>query len=75
MKKVIEHKMCVLIFYTNLSQTFLILRRIQRDIITNVHTSTCNTRLVLSDFNENLNFLDRFSRNTQISNSMKSCPV
>jgi hypothetical protein len=26
-KKVIEHKMCVLIFSTNLSETFFILRR------------------------------------------------
>ena len=32
-KKVIEHKMCVLIFYTTLSETFLILRRNERGII------------------------------------------
>jgi len=31
-KKVIEHNMCVMVVSTNLSQTFLILRRIQRDI-------------------------------------------
>jgi len=30
-EKVTEHKMCVLIFSANLSETFLILRRIQRD--------------------------------------------
>jgi hypothetical protein len=30
-KKVTEHKMCVLIFFTTLSETFLTLRRIQRD--------------------------------------------
>jgi hypothetical protein len=35
-KQVIEHKMCVLIFSTNLSKELLILRRIQRDIIINV---------------------------------------
>jgi len=32
-ENVTEHKMCVLIFSTNLSQIFLILRRIRRDII------------------------------------------
>ena len=31
--KVIEHKMCVLIFYTNLPETFLILRRTTPDTI------------------------------------------
>ena len=46
-EKVIEHKMCVLIFSTILSETFLILRRTQRDIIINVHTFL----LFLSDFN------------------------
>ena len=35
-EKGIEHKMCVLIFSTTLSETFLILGRIERDI-TNVH--------------------------------------
>jgi len=34
-RKVIEHKTCVLILYIYLSATFLILRRIQRDIIIN----------------------------------------
>ena len=32
--------MCILIFYINLSQTFLILIRIQRDIIINVPRSS-----------------------------------
>jgi len=40
-KRVIEHKMCVLIFSTNLSQTFLILRRINRDMKRNVYWSSC----------------------------------
>ena len=30
-KKVMEHKMCVLIFCTHLSDTFPILKRVQRD--------------------------------------------
>jgi hypothetical protein len=33
--------MCVLIFSTTLSETFLILRRIQRYVIINVHQSSC----------------------------------
>ena len=32
-KKVIEHTVCVSIFCTTLSETFLILRRIERDVI------------------------------------------
>ena len=34
-----------------------------------------NCPLLLSDFNETLNFLDRCSKNTQISNFMKICPL
>ena len=51
-KKVTEHKMCVLIFCATLSKIFLILRRIQRDIIINVRRSSCKVPLFLSDFNE-----------------------
>ena len=40
-KKVIEHKMCVLISLQPLSKTFLILRKIYRDIVTNVKTCLC----------------------------------
>ena len=40
-KKVTELKMSVLIFYTNLSETFLILTRIKRDIVINVQRSSC----------------------------------
>ena len=36
-KKVVEHKICVLIFTTNLCETFLILRRIRQGIAANVH--------------------------------------
>jgi len=37
-KKVIEHKMCVLIFCTNLSETFLILRRTERHVVDQVRS-------------------------------------
>ena len=33
LEKVIEYKMCVLIFYTTLPETFLIPSRIERDMI------------------------------------------
>jgi len=52
-EKVTEHKMCVLIFCTNLSETFLILRRTERDMIKNVYRSSCKVLVILSDFNEN----------------------
>jgi len=48
-KKVIEHKMCILNFCTNLSETFLILRRIQRDII-NILTSSYEVSFILIRF-------------------------
>jgi hypothetical protein len=43
-----------------LSKTFLILRRIRRDIIINVHRSSCKVPLLLSDFNDT-NILEKFS--------------
>jgi hypothetical protein len=39
--KFVENKMCVLIFSTNFSEIFLILRKIQRDIILNLRKSSC----------------------------------
>jgi hypothetical protein len=49
-------KMCVLIFSTGLSVTFLSLKRIQRDIITNVHMSLCKVPVILVRFQSNLIF-------------------
>ena len=46
----------------------LILRRIQRNIIKNVHRFSCKVLDILSDLNKYWNFLDRYSKNTQISN-------
>ena len=51
LKKYIKHKMCVLIFSTNLSKSFFILRIIQRDGTINVHRSSLKV-LVLSNFNQ-----------------------
>jgi len=44
--------MRVLIFSTTLSQKLLILRRIQRDINVNLHTSSSEESLTFSDGNE-----------------------
>ena len=50
LKRVLEHKMYVLIFSTNLSEIFLIQRRIQRDAITNVHKCSCKVPVILVRF-------------------------
>ena len=47
---ILEHKMCVLIFSTNLSETFLVLRGIQRDIIINVQRYSCKVSVILARF-------------------------
>jgi hypothetical protein len=51
-KKVIEHtsKICVLIFSPNLSETFLVLTTIKRDIIINVHRSSGKVPAILVTF-------------------------
>jgi hypothetical protein len=47
---VLEHKIRVLIFYATWSETFLILRRMQWYIATNVHGSSCKIPVILVRF-------------------------
>jgi hypothetical protein len=66
-KKLLNIK-CVFWFSVQLlSETFLILRRIQRDIIINIHRSLRKVPLLLSDFNETW----VFSRHSKKSSNIK----
>jgi hypothetical protein len=74
--KFIEHKM---VFFYSLHKcfpkTFLILRRIQRDTIIIVHRASGKVSVIVARFEWKLNFLDRFSKNTEISNFIKIRPL
>jgi len=62
--------MCVLIFSTTLSDTFLVLTWIKRDIIQNVYRSACIVPVTLSDCNETWIFWTDFEK-IKRSNIMK----
>jgi hypothetical protein len=65
---------CVLIFSTNLSGTFLILRRILQDITKNVHGSSWRVAFILVRLPSNFNFLDSFSELLKYQTSWKIRP-
>ena len=74
-KKLLDIK-CVFSFPLQiLPEIFLILRRTERDIITQVHRSSCKVPVVILRPPSNLNFLDIFSKNPQVSNAMKIRPL
>jgi len=41
----------------------------------NVHRSSCQVPIILVRFQSNLNFLDTFSKNTQMSSFMTVCKM
>ena len=68
--------MCVLVFSaTFFSETFRILRRIERDTTKKLYWFPFKVSVILVRFLWNLNFLDRFSKNTQILISRKIRPL
>jgi len=70
-KKVIEHKMCF-DFLRNLFKTFVILRRIRRDVTINVHRSSYKLAFILADFNENWILSTDFRKYLKYKISLKS---
>ena len=77
--EIFEKKMsdirCVLIFPTELFETFLVLRRIQRDIIQHVQGSSSEVLLFLPDFHKTYTPSTDFRKPPQISNIIKTRPV
>jgi len=67
-KKFTENKMSVLFSLQLLSEIFLILTRVGRDIIKNEYWYSCIVPVSLVRCHWNLYFFDRFSKNAQISN-------
>ena len=61
-------------FIYNFSETFYVLMRIQRDIIKNVHISSCKVAVIHVRFSSNLNFLNRFLKIFESKLSWKYVP-
>ena len=73
-KWVIEHKMCFDFFPPQFffSETFLILRRSERDVIKNIYWSSCKTTVIIATIQWKLNLLHRFSKILEYQISWKS---
>jgi len=72
--KMLLNTKCVFWFSVQLlPETFLTVTRTERDVLTTVHIcrSACTVLVVLALFYWNLNFLDSFWKNSQLSNFIK----
>ena len=67
--------MSVLIFFANFSEIFIILTRIERDIIINMFWSSCKVFVILVRFKLNLCFLEKVSKNRHILKFTKIRPM
>ena len=75
-RKVLFNIKCLFWFALQLlSEKFFILRRTERDVIKNVYWSSCKVHIIFVRFWWNLNFLNRYSKSTQISNLMEVRPM
>ena len=74
-KKVNEYKICVLIFSKMFSETFLILRGNERNMIKNVYWSSCKVFVILIIFNGSLISSKYFWKILKTSNLKKTRPV
>jgi len=74
-KKLLNIKMCVLIFSTNLSEISFILEELSEILLKMYIGLHVKCPVFLSDFHETWIFSTIFSKNIQISNFMKICSV
>jgi hypothetical protein len=75
-RKYLQNIKCAFCFSLKFpSETFLILRRNQRDIIINVNRSSFKVPVLLFTLYSNLNFPYNFSKNLLISNFIKIPPI
>ena len=58
----IEYEICAFIFSTSYSDIFLVLKRIHRGFIINLHKSSCKVPVILGSFNENSIFSKGFRK-------------
>jgi len=70
-EKVLNTKFGFWFSLQRLSQTFLILRRTERDMIESMHWYSCKLPVIPVKFSLKFKFLDRFSKNSQAPNIMK----